>query len=249
VVAVNARVLVTGDIWGEDQVLLFSPALLSLFQPCYSLTFSQVQVLHRSTIEEACLRYPGNAVPIRRAYVRQVFRSAIRFIARKALHNEFEIDVDQKVEDKIQPHERRVSRRKSTDILTPIDEIIAAVQELNDEDPREFGGYGITDKKEEVVDLHAAHRDTTARFEELDAKLDAKFRSLEGMVEETLSQVRRSTGANGVGTESQSLKFRPSTHGSFRPIGLPPPSDGPHSLRNKGRDSGGVCINGCSIAE
>merc|ERR1719171_2093749 len=122
VVAVNARVLVTGDIWGEDQVLLFSPALLSLFQPCYSLTFSQVQVLHRSSIEEACLRYPGNAVPIRRAYVRQVFRSAIRFIASKARANG-DVDVDQKIEDKIQPHERRHSTRGSMDILRPIEEI------------------------------------------------------------------------------------------------------------------------------
>jgi hypothetical protein len=247
VVALNARVLVTGDIWGEDQVLLFSPALLSLFQRCYSLTFSQVQVLHRSTIEEACLRYPGNAIPIRRAYVRQVFRSAIRFIASKA---KSDLDVDQKVEQKIQPHERRYSRRKSTDILTPIEEIIAAVQEINDEDPREFGGYGIVEDRE-LVDLQAAHRETQARFAELDLKLDSRFRLLEGLVEETLAQVRRP----GAASSEAGFRFKASNHTAFRPIApapLPPPeaSDLPPSLSRQSRSrtgDGGVCISGCSM--
>jgi hypothetical protein len=208
-----------------------------------------VQVLHRSTIEEACLRYPGNAIPIRRAYVRQVFRSAIRFIAAKSLARE--LDVDQKVEEKIQPHERRYSRRKSMDIITPIEEIIAAVQEINDEDPREFGGYGIVENKDHV-DLQAAHQETSARFEELDAKLDAKFRVLQGMVEETLTQVRRP--GNGAGADGAFRFKAPERAGSaFRAI-VPPTeaTEIPPPLRNsrsKSRDDGGVCINGCSIPD
>jgi hypothetical protein len=243
VVAVNARVYVTGDIWGEDQVLLFSPALLSLFQPCYSLTFSQVQQLHRSTIEEACLRYPGCAVPIRHAYVRMVFRSAIRFIASKCKSMDF--DIDQKMSDqKLKPEDRRHSvRRGSMDILTPIEEIIAIVQGINEEDKGDEG-YGIIEKGEEV-DLQEAHRQNTSRFAELDAKLDARFRQLEGLVEETLANVRKP----GVGTEA-AIKFKPSNQTAFRPIaavGETQPSI--RSGRSKSRDSGGVCINGCSMLD
>ena len=40
-VAVRRRILITNDVWGEDQVLLYSPALLSTHRPAFALTFTQ----------------------------------------------------------------------------------------------------------------------------------------------------------------------------------------------------------------
>ena len=39
--AVRRRILITNDVWGEDQVLLYSPALLSTHRPAFALTFTQ----------------------------------------------------------------------------------------------------------------------------------------------------------------------------------------------------------------
>lgn len=68
-------------MWGDDQLLLFSPTLLSQHRPAYALTYTQVLVLPRHAIDDACESYPANAPLIRRVYVRQVFRSAARYIA------------------------------------------------------------------------------------------------------------------------------------------------------------------------
>jgi hypothetical protein len=182
VVSVGKRVLTTNDVWQDQQVLLYSPTLLSLHKPAYSLTFTMVQALKREAIVEACEAFPHNGREIRRTYVRQVFRAAVRYIAALSLEH---------VANPNSPH-FAVDRSKvdfsmigaPSELLT-INNLLDNAAKINQHRPRVYGGYGVPVTSDApsttpaaLSDLHSVHGSLEARVMQ---KLDALYQRVDAL--------------------------------------------------------------------
>lgn len=257
VVSYQKRVLLTGDTWGDDDMLLFSPLMLAQHRPAYSLTFSQVQSLPRTAIEDACESYPANSPTIRMVYRLQVFRAMVKFLARASQSfqgkaDKFEVaehmidrqgvcEADFKAFSELGRAMSLADFGESEALYRPptVDEVIG---QMGHKGPRPIGGYGLPEDyvTEDFVDEH------TLAIDGRTAGMDERLRRLEAMMHVLHDGMHRllERGGGSVSDPTTSPEQRfglgAKSPGGPGPIYRPPRALPP------GADADAKCFNGCA---
>eukprot|EP00933_Yihiella_yeosuensis_P027291 TRINITY_DN21165_c1_g3_i2.p1 TRINITY_DN21165_c1_g3~~TRINITY_DN21165_c1_g3_i2.p1 ORF type:complete len:316 (-),score=59.02 TRINITY_DN21165_c1_g3_i2:440-1387(-) len=81
---VNFRILVPGEVWAEDHLLLTNVDLL-VSNMCVSLNVTEVQELARTDFDAICADFPEVMPQIRASTVRYVFMRGVTLLAKRVL--------------------------------------------------------------------------------------------------------------------------------------------------------------------
>jgi hypothetical protein len=77
----EGEILHRNQSWAYEQLVLESPLLLQN-SSAMAMTFVELYSLSRERVREACLRYPNDAIAVRKATVRLAFRYGVHYICR-----------------------------------------------------------------------------------------------------------------------------------------------------------------------
>jgi hypothetical protein len=81
IVGFEGEILNRNQSWAYEQLVLESPLLLQT-SSAMAMTFVELYSLSKGRVLDACVRYPVDAIAVRKATVRLAFRYGVRYICR-----------------------------------------------------------------------------------------------------------------------------------------------------------------------